>query len=52
MEKYSNPHIQALLDMASTVDPHFKMRYLGEDNKTSIQARLKAEMQTVAMMVI
>lgn len=51
-EKYSDPHIQALLDMASTVDPCFKMRYYAEDNKTSIQARLKVEMHTVAMMVI
>ncbi|KTG40963.1 hypothetical protein cypCar_00042703 [Cyprinus carpio] len=50
--KYSDPHIQALLDMASTVHPCFKMRYYAEDNKTSIQARLKAEMQTVAMIVI
>ncbi|XP_057181274.1 E3 SUMO-protein ligase ZBED1-like [Triplophysa rosa] len=51
-EKYSNPHIQALLDMASTVDPRFKMSYVAEDNQTSIQTRLKAEMQIVAMMVI
>lgn len=50
-EKYSDPDIQALLDMASTVDPRFKMRYTVEDNKT-IQSRLKAEMQTLAMMVI
>ncbi|XP_057210029.1 E3 SUMO-protein ligase ZBED1-like [Triplophysa rosa] len=50
-EKYSNPHIQALLDMASTVDPRFKMSYVAEDNQTSIQTRLKVEMQIVAMMV-
>ncbi|XP_058248423.1 E3 SUMO-protein ligase ZBED1-like isoform X2 [Hemibagrus wyckioides] len=50
-EKYSNPHIQDLLDMVSTVDPRFKMSYSAENNKASIQARLKAEMQTVAMMV-
>ncbi|XP_039597059.1 E3 SUMO-protein ligase ZBED1-like [Polypterus senegalus] len=50
-EKYSDPDIQALLDMASTVDPRFKMRYTAEDNKTTIQSRLKVEMQTLAMMV-
>nr|XP_023648652.1 uncharacterized protein LOC111834018 [Paramormyrops kingsleyae] len=50
-EKYSDSDIQALLDMASTVDPRFKMRYTAEDNKTTIQSRLKAEMQTLAMMV-
>ncbi|KAL0194366.1 hypothetical protein M9458_012662, partial [Cirrhinus mrigala] len=49
-EKYSDPDIQALLDMASTVDPRFKMRYTAE-NKTTIQSRLKSEMQTLAMMV-
>lgn len=51
-EKYSDPDIQALLDMASTVDPRFKMRYTAEDDNTTIQSRLKAEMQTLAMMVI
>ncbi|KAI2645634.1 E3 SUMO-protein ligase ZBED1 [Labeo rohita] len=47
----NDPDIQALLDMTSTVDPQFKMRYTAEDNKTTIQSRLKAEMQTLAMMV-
>ncbi|KAL1252580.1 hypothetical protein QQF64_017273 [Cirrhinus molitorella] len=50
-EKYSDPDIQALLDMASMVDPRFKMRYTAEDNKITIQFRLKDEMQTLAMMM-
>lgn len=51
-ETYSDPQIQALLDMASTVDPHFKMSYTAEDNKTSIQARMNSEIKTVAVTVI
>lgn len=51
-EKYSHPHIQALPDMVSTVDPRFQMSYTTEDNKASTQTRLKAEIQTVAMMLI
>lgn len=51
-EKHSDPQIQAMLDVASTVDPHFKMNYTAEENKTSIQARLKSEMKTVAVTVI
>ncbi|KAL1252331.1 hypothetical protein QQF64_017024 [Cirrhinus molitorella] len=50
-EKYRGPDIQALLDMASRVDPRFKMRYTAEDNKITIQFRLKDEMQTLAMMM-
>lgn len=38
--------------MASTVDPRFKMSYTAEDNKTSIQARLKSGMKTEAVTVI
>lgn len=49
--KYSDLDIQAFY-MAFIVDPRFKMRYIAEDNTPSVQSRLKAEMQTVAVMVL
>lgn len=51
-ETYSDPQIQALLDMASTVDPRFKMSYTAEDNKTSIQARMNSEIKTKEIVTV
>ncbi|XP_061584717.1 E3 SUMO-protein ligase ZBED1-like [Cololabis saira] len=43
-EKYSHPNTQELLDMATSLDPRFKMEYISEDNKTTVKARLTREM--------
>ncbi|XP_073488853.1 E3 SUMO-protein ligase ZBED1-like [Aquarana catesbeiana] len=43
-EKYQDQKTQDLLDIATTLDPRFKMTYLNEDNKTVVQNRLKNEM--------
>lgn len=43
-EKYQDQKTQDLLDIATTLDPRFKMTYVNEDNKTAVQNRLKDEM--------
>ncbi|KAK0140110.1 Zinc finger BED domain-containing protein 1 [Merluccius polli] len=43
-EKYKDPETQELLDMASALDPRFKLRYASEDRVEPIQARLVSEM--------
>lgn len=50
-EKYQDPETQELLDMASALDPRFKMRYVNEDRIAPIQARLISEMVASARMV-
>lgn len=47
-EKYKDPLTQELLDMASALDPRFKLRYVSEDNVAPIQARLTSEMARTA----
>jgi len=51
-EKYSDPNTQELLDIATTLDPRFKLDYVSEDNKTSVKARLKDEMTSVTMVIM
>ncbi|KAK0141200.1 Zinc finger BED domain-containing protein 1 [Merluccius polli] len=46
-EKYSDQVTQELLDMASALDPRFKLKYADEDIKESIVERLKVEMRDV-----
>ncbi|XP_077306275.1 E3 SUMO-protein ligase ZBED1-like [Lithobates pipiens] len=43
-EKYQDQKTQDLLDIATTLDPRFKMTYVNENNKTAVQNRLKEEM--------
>lgn len=43
-EKYSDPNTQELLNIATPLDPRFKMNYVSEDNKTPVKARLTDEM--------
>ncbi|XP_041821745.1 E3 SUMO-protein ligase ZBED1-like [Chelmon rostratus] len=49
-EKYQDPETQELLDMASAVNPRFKMRYVNENRIAPIQARLISEMVAPANM--
>ncbi|XP_062379499.1 perforin-1-like [Sardina pilchardus] len=43
-EKYNDRLTQELLDMASALDPRFKLSYVSEDNILPIHARLTSEM--------
>ncbi len=43
-EKYNDQTTQDLLDIATTLDPRFKMTYVNEDNKTAVQNKLQDEM--------
>ncbi|KAK5600439.1 hypothetical protein CRENBAI_021736 [Crenichthys baileyi] len=43
-DKYNDPSIQELLDVASFLDPRFKTQYITADNITNIKTRLKTEM--------
>ncbi|KAK0151882.1 Zinc finger BED domain-containing protein 4 [Merluccius polli] len=43
-DKYSDPSIQELLDVASFLDPRFKTQYITADNIPTIKTRLKTEM--------
>jgi len=51
-EKYSDPHTQELLDIATVLDPRFKLNYVSEDNKVSVKDRLKNEMTSIGMVSI
>lgn len=53
-DKYSDPATRELLDMTSALDPRFKLKYVSEDNRGSIEDRLTAEMKSVmtAMVII
>ncbi|KAK0137901.1 Zinc finger BED domain-containing protein 1 [Merluccius polli] len=46
-EKYDDAPTQELLDMASALDPRFKLTYVSEDKRGSIEERLSSEMKTV-----
>ncbi|XP_073708964.1 E3 SUMO-protein ligase ZBED1-like [Garra rufa] len=48
-EKYSDPHTQELLNLATALDPRFKLDYVSEDNKVSVKDRLKNEMTSIGM---
>ena len=51
-EKYKDPKTQELLDIATSLDPRFKLAYVSdEDTKATIKARLKDEMISIVTMV-
>lgn len=43
-EKYSDPKTQDLLDMATALDPRFKMSYIREEVKPTVRTKLMDEM--------
>ncbi|XP_038130854.1 E3 SUMO-protein ligase ZBED1-like [Cyprinodon tularosa] len=47
-DKYSDPSIQELLDVASFLDPRFKTKYIAADNIPTIKTRLKTEIMQPA----
>lgn len=51
-EKYDDAPTQELLDMASVLDPRFKLTYVSEDRRGSIEERLSSEMKTVMVIII
>ncbi|XP_077417785.1 E3 SUMO-protein ligase ZBED1 isoform X2 [Vanacampus margaritifer] len=46
-EKYQDPTTDALLDMASLLDPRFKSQYIDSDKKESVQARAASELESM-----
>lgn len=46
-EKYQDPTADALLDMASLVDPRFKTQYIDSDKKEGVQARAVSELESL-----
>ncbi|XDV25695.1 hypothetical protein PO909_029568 [Leuciscus waleckii] len=46
--KYGDPNIQELLDVACFLDPRFKIQYISTDNIPAIKTRLKTEMVELA----
>ena len=46
-EKYSDPEMVDLLDMASLVDPRFKDAYIADDRKDFMKTRAVAEIQSL-----
>lgn len=51
-DKYNNPATQRLLEMASALDPRFKQKYVSEDNRGSIEARLTTKMKRVMSVTV
>ena len=47
-DKYNDPLTQELLNMASSLDPRFKLSYTSEDDVGTIQTRLILEMGRTA----
>ncbi|KAL7868960.1 hypothetical protein SRHO_G00103440 [Serrasalmus rhombeus] len=43
-EKYEDEATQELLNMASSLDPRFKMEFISADNKPKVKARLTSQM--------
>lgn len=39
-EKYRDPKTQDLLDIATTLNPRFKMNFMSEENKATVKVRL------------
>ncbi len=50
-DKYSDPATQEILDVASFLDPRFKMGYIRQENIPDIRARVKLEMEQEAQKV-
>lgn len=47
-EKFDDPLTQELLDMASAVDPRFKLKYVNENRVEAVKIRLRTEMTSVS----
>ncbi|XP_051964499.1 zinc finger BED domain-containing protein 4-like isoform X1 [Xyrauchen texanus] len=47
-EKFDDPLTQELLDMASAVDPRFKLKYVNENGVEAVKIRLRTEMASVS----
>lgn len=50
-EKYAHPPTQELLDMACALDPRFKLNYVSEASRGSVEARLTTEMKTIMVII-
>lgn len=50
-KKYEDPGTQELLDMASFLDPRFRMEYVSVNNVPSIKKRVTSEMEETACKV-
>lgn len=50
-EKYGDSPTQELLDMATVLDPRFKLRYVSEVSQETIKARLTMEMKSVMVFI-
>lgn len=50
-DKYSDPATQEILDVASFLDPQFKMGYIRQEDIQDIKARVKLEMEQEAQKV-
>ncbi|KAK6297662.1 hypothetical protein J4Q44_G00322450 [Coregonus suidteri] len=48
--KYGDPNIQELLDVACFLDPRFKIQYISTDNIPAIKTRLKTEIVDLAQL--
>ncbi|XP_060788758.1 E3 SUMO-protein ligase ZBED1-like [Neoarius graeffei] len=46
-EKYQDPTTDALLDMASLLDPRFKSQYIDSDKTEEVQARAVSELESL-----
>lgn len=46
--KFGDPNIQELLDVACSLDPRFKIQHISTDNIPAIKTRLKTEMVNLA----
>ncbi|XP_016116980.1 uncharacterized protein [Sinocyclocheilus grahami] len=46
-EKYDDPQTQELLDMASAIDPRFKLKYVNKDRVEGVKIRLRTEMASI-----
>lgn len=46
-EKYQDPKTDALLDMASLVDPRFKTQYIASDKREGVQAKVVSELESM-----
>lgn len=49
--KYDDPLTQELLDMASAIDPRFKLKYVNENRVEAVKTRLRAEMASISTTV-
>ncbi len=51
-EKYGDPRTQDLFDMATALDPRFKMTYISEEKKATVRAKLTDEMTGITLAMV